>query len=122
MINVLRVFTLAMFMASSSLMAADATRGQTLYQAQCAACHSVQFNGVGPRHAGVVGRAAGSLSDYMYSAALKSVKFTWSDKTLDQWLKNPEAMVPGQKMGYSVMDETDRADLIEYLKSISKSH
>ena len=39
--------------------------------------------------------------------------------TLDTWLSNPERTIPGQKMGYSVTDATDRADLIAYLRKVS---
>src|SRR5271154_1766715 len=49
----------------------DATKGKALYQA-CEACHSIDENDLGPKHRGVVGRAAGSISDYAYSAALKN--------------------------------------------------
>jgi cytochrome c len=41
----------------------------------------------------------------------------WSDKTLDRWLINPEQLIPGQKMGFSVPEPKDRADLIDYLHS-----
>lgn len=105
---------------TSPLFATDAMRGQQLYQAQCAACHSFAHNEVGPSHAGIYGRAVGTVSDYMYSSALKSARLVWSEKNLDQWLKNPEVFLPGQKMGYSVTNEVDRKDIIEYLKQQSK--
>ena len=47
-------------------LAGDASRGETVYQA-CEDCHSLDKNDVGPRHRGVYGRKAGSLSDYDYS-------------------------------------------------------
>ena len=52
-----------------------------------------------------------------YSPALKSSKVIWNERTLDRWLTNPEATIPGQKMGFSVPDPIDRADLIEYLRT-----
>src|SRR5580700_9823273 len=66
-----------MLIAGASLAAANAApqgdplRGKGLYQA-CAGCHSLDENDLGPRHRGVVGRRAGSLEDYSYSAALKA--------------------------------------------------
>jgi cytochrome c len=44
----------------------------------------------------------------------------WSDKTLEAWLANPERLIPGQKMGYSVTEAKDRADLVAYLKQLPK--
>jgi cytochrome c len=93
----------------------DAARGQALYQA-CSGCHSVEDNDIGPRHRGVVGRTAGSVPDYAYSPALKASGLTWSPANLDRWLANPQALVPGAKMYFSVSDAQKRADLIAYLQ------
>jgi cytochrome c len=93
----------------------DAARGKTLYQA-CAACHSIEENDVGPKHRGVVGRRAGSVADYTYSPALKGSGLAWDEATLDRWLVNPSALVPGTKMFFEVDDAQARADLIAYLK------
>lgn len=63
------------------------------------------------------GRKAGLARDFDYSPAVKRSKIVWNAKTLDQWLANPEKLIPGQKMGFSVPEAKDRADLIEYLKT-----
>lgn len=94
----------------------DALRGQQLYQNTCTACHSIAYNGVGPAHQGLFGRKAGGAPDYAYSPALQSARVVWGEKTLDQWLANPEKLIPGQKMGYLVASAKDRSDLIAYLK------
>jgi len=99
----------------SSTLHGDATRGKALYQA-CSACHSIDENDVGPKHRGVVGRRAGSVADYAYSAALKQSDFAWDEATLDRWLTNPSALVPGTKMFFKVDDPQARADVIAYLK------
>jgi cytochrome c len=93
----------------------DPARGMALYQT-CAACHSLDENDVGPRHRGVVGRRAGSLADYTYSAALKQSGLAWDEATLDRWLANPSALVPGTKMFFKLDDAQARADVIAYLK------
>ena len=108
-----------MFIASSASAAGDAKRGEELYASRCSACHSVDQSRVGPSHQGVYGRRAGRVVDYGYSTALKASKVVWSEKTLDAWLSNPERLIPGQKMGYSVTDAGDRADLIAYLRKVS---
>ena len=96
--------------------AGDAVRGRQLYLA-CQACHAIDDNDIGPRNRGVVGRRAGSLSDYNYSVALRTSGITWDEATLDRWLANPSALVPGTKMYYLVDDGQARADLIAYLKA-----
>jgi cytochrome c len=93
----------------------DVARGKMLYQG-CQACHSIDENDLGPRHRGVVGRRAGSVSDYTYSSALKSSGLVWDEPTLNRWLSNPSALVPGTKMYFKIDDAQMRADVIAYLK------
>jgi cytochrome c len=93
----------------------DPVRGKALYQA-CGGCHSIDENDLGPRHRGVVGRRAGSIEDYSYSAALKTSGLTWDEVALDRWLTNPSALVPGTKMFFKIDDAQSRADIIAYLK------
>jgi len=98
----------------------DAGRGEMLYEQRCGACHSLDFDRVGPRHRGVFGRRAGSIESYDYSPALRHARIVWNSATLDTWLANPEALIPGQRMGYSVPDAMDRADIIAYLRRVAK--
>jgi len=93
----------------------NVARGQTLYKG-CADCHSINENGVGPMHKGVVGRKAGSVSGYDYSPDLKNSGIVWTEDNLDKWLTGPQAMVPETKMFFDVPDAQDRADIIAYLK------
>jgi cytochrome c len=41
----------------------------------------------------------------------------WDETTLDKWLTDPSALVPGTKMMFSVDDAQDRADVIAFLKA-----
>lgn len=97
---------------------ADAARGKTLYESRCIGCHSVDASRVGPLHRGVVGRKAGSVKDYDYSPALKTSKVVWDVALLQKWLTDPEALIPGQRMGYLVDEPKDRLDLAEYLATL----
>ena len=97
----------------------DPARGEQLYEA-CTDCHSLDKNDVGPRHRGVFGRRAGSLPDYSYSEALKSSKIVWNEETLDKWLTDPQALVPGKKMFFHLDNAQDRADVIAFLKERAK--
>lgn len=113
----------AMLMASSGTATAggDAIHGQVLYKTMCMSCHSIDYNGVGPAHKGVFGRKAGGVADYSYSPAVKASPIVWSEKTLEQWLTNPEKLIPGQKMGYMVPSAQDRSDLIAYLQQAAQA-
>jgi cytochrome c len=97
----------------------DAAHGQQIYESRCVACHSPDANRVGPMHRGVFGRKAGSIANYNYSNALKKADVVWDDDTLDKWLTNPQAFIPGQKMNFKVANPQDRADVIAYLKTLT---
>ena len=75
--------------------AADAAHGQELYESRCGGCHSLDANRVGPAHRGVYGRKAGSAPNFNYSPAVKNSTVVWEEKTLDAWLTNPQALIPG---------------------------
>lgn len=100
--------------ADGTALKGDPQHGKVLY-AGCMGCHSLDDNDVGPLHRGVVGRKAGSVPDYAYSAALKASGIVWDPASLDRWLTNPQKLVPGAKMFYSVADAQNRADIIAYL-------
>jgi cytochrome c len=103
-----------------SLAAGDAAQGEKVYR-QCITCHTLDKNAIGPKHRDVFGRKAGSVADYDYSAALKTSNIVWNETTLDAWLTNPQALVPGSKMFFSVGDARNRADVIEFLKEKAAS-
>lgn len=99
--------------------AASVEQGEMLYEG-CQDCHSLDKNDVGPRHRGVYGRKAGSVPDYEYSDALRSSGIVWDEATLDKWLTNPQAFVPGAKMFYHLANPQDRADVIAFLREKAK--
>ncbi len=103
------------------LSAAALDEAKALYQRRCGACHSIETNRIGPKHQGVFGREAGSALDYNYSDALAQSDLIWNEQTLDQWLANPEATIPGQKMGYRLSSAEERKVIIAYLRSQSET-
>lgn len=119
----MRGFVLAAVCAAASpaWAAGDAQRGQQAYEARCGGCHSVDTDRVGPRHAGVLGRRAGSVPGFTYSDALRKSGLTWDAALLERWLANPEALVPGQRMGYQLADAQARADIVAYLTTLQSS-
>jgi cytochrome c len=101
--------------------AGDARRGEQLY-ARCAACHALAYDRVGPRHCGLLGRRAGSVAGFDYSAAMAMSNIVWSAKSLDRFLANPTGVVPGTTMTYAgIKDPGERADLMAYLASAGKT-
>jgi cytochrome c len=119
--KILSAFTLCAVLISPLAQAeGDMKKGKLLYGAQCIACHSIEVSMAGPAHRGVFGRKVGAVTDFDYSPALKKSKLVWNEKTLDKWLSNPEKLIPGQRMGFSVASAKDREDLIAYLKSEPK--
>jgi cytochrome c len=99
----------------------SAERGLAIYNAKCSACHSVEEHRVGPAHAGVLGRRAGKASGYEYSDALAKSKLVWNANTLSTWLTDPEQVIPGQRMGYRLSLPQERADVVAYLATLSKT-
>jgi cytochrome c len=99
-----------------ALGAGDRVRGEQVYH-RCQGCHSIDANRVGPRHAGLFGRRAGSLDDYDYSDAMRASGVVWDESTLDRFLTAPRKFIPGTKMPFAgIPDAQERADLIAYLK------
>jgi len=108
--------------STAALAQGDAARGEQKF-VDCAACHAVEngVNNVGPSLHGVFSRKAGDLPDYRYSAALKRSGITWTPQTLDQFIADPQKVVPANRMPYAGMtDAGDRADLIAYLQKATK--
>lgn len=100
--------------------AGDAAAGKQVFN-KCALCHSPEkgVNKVGPSLFGVVGRASGTAPDYNYSTAMKNAGKTWDDASLDQYLTNPRAMVPGTKMIFpGLPSEPERSNVIAYLNTL----
>ena len=92
---------------------------------QCAACHSVSKGGgnkIGPALWGVIGRKAGSISDYKYSKGMSRLGKTWNFEAMNAFLVKPKDYVKGTKMAYAgLKKEKDRASIILYLNEQSDS-
>jgi len=100
-----------------AVVAGDSARGKALYESRCTACHSLDHSRIGPAHRSVFGRHVAQVDGFDYSTALKRSGAIWTARSLDRWLANPEAFIPGQRMGYSVADPKERADIIAFLAS-----
>ena len=56
------------------------------------------------------------IEGFPYSAALKNAHLVWDEQTLERWLTDPDAFVPGNDMDFLVTRPEERRDLIAYLK------
>ncbi len=101
--------------------AQDADAGEKVFN-QCKACHTIEAGGpnrVGPNLHGIVGRKAGSAAGFNYSDAMKAAG-SWDEASLDKYLTDPKAAVPGNKMAFAgVKNDQSRKDLVAFLKKNS---
>lgn len=101
------------------LAAANPDRGRRLY-IQCRACHTLVAEGnqlLGPNLLGFLDRPAGTQPGYEYSEALLASEIAWTPETLDDWMRSPSEVIPGNKMIFAgIRRARDRADLIAYLQ------
>ena len=107
--------------SATAALAADPAAGEKIFKMQCGICHAVAAgqNRIGPTLFGVVGRPAGSVPGFNYTADHKKLGITWTAATLDKYLTNPRAMVPDTSMVYAgLKDDTERADLVAYLETL----
>ena len=126
-IRPIRLLALAALLAAPAAYASetkgDAVHGKEVFEASgCPACHSVTKEDdlkVGPNLVGVVGRKAGTTQSLLGpSENLKKYGVTWSAETLDEFLVNPSAKVPGTAMAGILTDPQQRADVIAYLSTL----
>ena len=106
---------------STSTFAQGTVDGERQFQTRCASCHSTEAgqNRVGPHLSGILGRAAGAVEGARYSAAMKSSGIVWDAQQLDAYLANPRQVVPGTSMPVGLPNAAQRAQVIEYLRTVS---
>ena len=77
-------------------------------------------NMIGPNLWGIIGRTAGSVSDYKYSKAMVAYAKQWGFDEMNSYLIKPQAYIKGTKMAFAgLRKEKDRASVILYLNSKS---
>jgi cytochrome c2 len=119
----------------------DPLRGEALYNQQCSYCHSLSarmtptssaapkrleaepgqslepereepvLGGIekrGPHLEGLLRRAPGAVAGFPYRITMQTDSPTWTEADLDYWIYN-----------HARLGETDRADLIAYLKKVT---
>ncbi|HLU05003.1 MAG TPA: c-type cytochrome [Woeseiaceae bacterium] len=96
--------------------------GKLAFNGSCRTCHSMREgdNRLGPNLHSVIGREAGS-EEYGYSPALQSSQMVWDAETLDRFIAEPDAVIPGNNMKPygGISDAETRAEIVSYLESES---
>jgi len=102
----------------------NAAEGEKVFK-KCAACHSISEGGenkIGPALWGVLGRKAGSISDYKYSKAITAYGKSWTFEEMDGFLKKPKDWIKGTKMSFAgLKDPKERAAVILYMNDKTKN-
>ena len=102
----------------------DLAHGEKVFK-KCSACHMIASdvkNMIGPNLWSVIGRTAGSVSDYKYSKAMVAYAKQWSFEEMNSYLIKPQAYVKGTKMAFAgLRKEKDRASVILFMNSKSSS-
>ncbi len=105
--------------AQVALPEAAAPDGAKLFKNQCQTCHTLHASEPprqGPTLEGVVGRKAGTVAGFHYSAGFAKADWAWDEARLDAWLTNPQAVIPGAIMPYRQVKADVRKSIIAYLK------
>ena len=102
----------------------DLGHGEKVFK-KCSACHQIAAGGknmIGPNLWSVIGRTAGSVSDYKYSKAMVAYGKEWSFEEMNSYLVKPQAYVKGTKMAFAgLRKEKDRASVILFMNSKSSN-
>ena len=101
--------------------AAKPPDGAMIFKQQCALCHTTNVSDPprqGPTLFNIVGRDAGTVEGFRYSAGFANAKFKWDEQKLDAWLVDPQAMIPGAIMPYKQAKRELRMAIVSYLREL----
>ena len=108
----------AMLALGTPAAAADIEHGKQVFAA-CAACHTEKPDALGPSLKNVVGRKSAALDDFRYSGPMRRANLTWDEKTLHEFLADPQAKVAGTRMPFGgLTNPKDVDDVVAYLATL----
>jgi cytochrome c len=111
------------FAVITGALAADIEKGKVVFE-RCAACHSLEAgkNEDAPTLRGIFGRKIAAIEEFRYSAAMKRSDLVWTQSTLDTFIEDPQAFIPGNRMPFDgLKDKSEREDLLAYLEVGTKT-
>ncbi|TPI67681.1 ankyrin repeat domain-containing protein [Mesorhizobium sp. B2-8-9] len=110
---------------SAKLASGDPAKGAAFFAANCEPCHVMRPQDVptrGPNLWNVVGRNKASTKFDGYSQTLLSWEGAWTYEDLNIFLAGPTLTTPGVNMDVrGAPDETDRLNVIAYLRTLADS-
>jgi len=101
--------------AAPALAAGDAEAGGKLFTKTCGGCHSIgegARGGFGPELNGIIGRPAGTTTDYQYSDAMKNSGVVWTREKLAAYIENPKSVVSGTRMIFWGISDQEKIENI----------
>lgn len=105
--------------AAPALAAGDAEAGGKLFTKTCGGCHSIgegARGGFGPELNGIIGRPAGTTTDYQYSDAMKNSGVVWTREKLAAYIEDPKSVVSGTRMIFwGISDQEKIENILAYL-------
>ncbi|MBK5554198.1 MULTISPECIES: c-type cytochrome [unclassified Pseudomonas] len=108
-------------LSTQAVAAGDAEAGGKLFSKTCGGCHQVGESargGFGPQLNGIIGRTAGSTTDYQYSDAMKNSGVVWTREKLAAYIENPKGVVSGTRMIFwGISDPEKIENLLAYLQT-----
>lgn len=117
-----RLFRLVAAAASIASSGATLAQAAPASWAKCSACQVAAAgkpSTIGPNLWGVVGRKAGTLPGYSFSAGMKKLGTIWTAANLDSYLVKPMVTVQGTKMIFpGLPDAKQRAEVVAYLQTL----
>jgi len=110
--------------AQDSPRGSERDAGQLVFNNACRTCHTVRDgdNRLGPHLHAIIGRKAGSLPDFGYSPSMAGADIKWDKSTLDRFIANPDAVVPGNNMKPypGIASPEDRSKVIAFLEGTGR--
>ena len=111
-------FCIVWFTAAIAAASAEASDGAALFVKNCQTCHSIDKTGAarqGPPLFGILGRTAGTVEGFKYSAGLKQAGWAWTPEKLDAWMAFPKKMIRDTFMVYRQNDPDIRKAIVAYI-------
>jgi cytochrome c len=125
--QLLAMAAVCLFFGFSPQVAAASSLDDPLFK-PCAGCHEIgpgAANKIGPHLDKLVGRKAGTVDGFKYSAAMKAAGeggLVWDAKTLDAYIAKPRDFIKGNRMSYrGLFDEAERAKLVAWILANSSA-
>lgn len=136
-VGLVSVLALGSFGSSASAQG-NAEDGEAVFR-RCQTCHKIgpdAKNAVGPVLNGVIGRQAGTFPEFSYSPLNKAAGengLVWTEELIFEYLADPAPFLKKfltskgkadlaegtTRMVFKLADETDRRDVIAYIKKFS---